>query len=75
MRQDSTRRDKARLFVELNVPALAELRREIHERSVATKETWLWVRLDSARRSRRATAPLSHRRQQPGRVSADYYLI
>lgn len=38
--QDATRRDKMRLFVELNVPELAELRRELVERSVPTKETW-----------------------------------
>lgn len=35
-----TRRDKARLFVELNVDELTELRRELAERSVPTKETW-----------------------------------
>lgn len=35
-----TRRDKARLFVELNVDELAELRRELVERSVPSKETW-----------------------------------
>lgn len=38
--QDATRRDKARLFIELNVPELAQLRREIAERSVPTRETW-----------------------------------
>jgi catechol 2,3-dioxygenase-like lactoylglutathione lyase family enzyme len=35
-----TRRDKARLFVELNAAELTELRRELEERSVLTKETW-----------------------------------
>ena len=35
-----TRRDKGRLFIELNVDGLAELRREIAERSVPTRETW-----------------------------------
>lgn len=38
--QHATRRDKARLFIELNVPGLAQLRRELVERSVPTKETW-----------------------------------
>lgn len=35
-----TRRDRARLFIELNVDELAELRRELVERSVPSKETW-----------------------------------
>ncbi len=38
--QHPTRRDKARLFVELNVPELRELRRELVERSVPTTEIW-----------------------------------
>lgn len=38
--EDPTRRDKARLFVELNVEELAELRREIVERSVPSKAIW-----------------------------------
>ena len=38
--EHATRRDKVRLFVELNVPELAELRRELAERSVPAKETW-----------------------------------
>lgn len=38
--EHATRRDKARLFVELNVDELTELRRELEERSVLTKETW-----------------------------------
>jgi catechol 2,3-dioxygenase-like lactoylglutathione lyase family enzyme len=35
-----TRRDRARLFIELNVHELADLRRELVERSVPSKETW-----------------------------------
>ena len=38
--EHATRRDRARLFVELNVDELTELRRELVERSVPTKETW-----------------------------------
>jgi catechol 2,3-dioxygenase-like lactoylglutathione lyase family enzyme len=38
--EHATRRDKARLFVELNVDELTELRRELVERSVPSKETW-----------------------------------
>ena len=38
--EHATRRDKGRLFVELNVHELAELRRELVERSVPSKETW-----------------------------------
>lgn len=38
--QDAARTDKARLFIELNVEELAELRREIDARSVPTKITW-----------------------------------
>jgi catechol 2,3-dioxygenase-like lactoylglutathione lyase family enzyme len=38
--EDATRNDRARLFVELNVDELTELRRELVERSVPTKETW-----------------------------------
>ena len=38
--QDSSRTDKTRLFIELNVAELAELRREIDERSVPYKTTW-----------------------------------
>lgn len=37
---DATRRDKARLFVELTRDGLAELRREIMERSVPSKASW-----------------------------------
>ena len=35
---DSTRRDRARLFVELTAEGLADLRRELVERSVPTRE-------------------------------------
>jgi catechol 2,3-dioxygenase-like lactoylglutathione lyase family enzyme len=38
--EDATRSDRARLFVELNVDELTELRRELVERSVPTRETW-----------------------------------
>jgi catechol 2,3-dioxygenase-like lactoylglutathione lyase family enzyme len=38
--QDATRRDKSRLFIELTADGLAELRREIAERSVPHKTTW-----------------------------------
>ena len=37
---DSTRRDRARLFVELTSEGLADLRRELTERSVSIRETW-----------------------------------
>src|SRR5688572_18246716 len=38
--EDSTRRDKARLFVELNRDGIDELRREISERSVPSQKAW-----------------------------------
>ena len=38
--EDATRRDKARLFVELTQDGLTELRREIIERSVPSKASW-----------------------------------
>jgi len=38
--QDATRRDKARLFIELTAVALADLRRDFLARGVPTKETW-----------------------------------
>jgi catechol 2,3-dioxygenase-like lactoylglutathione lyase family enzyme len=38
--EDATRRDKARLFIELTADGHAELRRELVERSVPSKETW-----------------------------------
>ena len=46
--QHATRRDKARLFIELNAAELADLRREIVARSVS-KETWWgydWIQID-----------------------------
>lgn len=38
--EEATRRDKARLFVELTRDGLAELRRELVERSVPSKAAW-----------------------------------
>ena len=38
--EDEARRDKGRLFIELNVDGLEELRREIEQRSIPNKETW-----------------------------------
>jgi catechol 2,3-dioxygenase-like lactoylglutathione lyase family enzyme len=38
--EDATRRDKARLFVELTVDGLTALRREIVERSVPSEKLW-----------------------------------
>ena len=38
--QDTTRRDRGRLFVELTADGLQDLRRQIAARSVPTKETW-----------------------------------
>ena len=38
--EDATRRDRARLFVELTVGGLDELRREIVERSVPSEKSW-----------------------------------
>jgi catechol 2,3-dioxygenase-like lactoylglutathione lyase family enzyme len=38
--QDTARTDKGRLFIELNVDGLAELRHEIDERSIPFKTTW-----------------------------------
>src|SRR5262249_39706770 len=38
--EDATRSDKARLFVELTADGLAELRREVAEQSVPSRETW-----------------------------------
>jgi catechol 2,3-dioxygenase-like lactoylglutathione lyase family enzyme len=38
--EDATRRDRARLFVELTVDGLTALRREIVERSVPTEKSW-----------------------------------
>jgi catechol 2,3-dioxygenase-like lactoylglutathione lyase family enzyme len=38
--EDATRRDKGRLFIELTPGGLADLRREVVERSVPSKRTW-----------------------------------
>lgn len=38
--QDATRRDKGRLFVELNKDELAQLRGEIAERSIPWQKSW-----------------------------------
>ena len=38
--EDATRKDKARLFIELTADGLTDLRRELVERSVPSKETW-----------------------------------
>lgn len=38
--ESATRRDRGRLFVELTADALTELRRELVERAVPTKEIW-----------------------------------
>jgi catechol 2,3-dioxygenase-like lactoylglutathione lyase family enzyme len=38
--EDATHKDKARLFVELTRDGLAELRREIVERSIPNKASW-----------------------------------
>jgi catechol 2,3-dioxygenase-like lactoylglutathione lyase family enzyme len=38
--EDSTRRDRGRLFIELTPEGLADLRRELVERSVPVRETW-----------------------------------
>ena len=38
--EDATRRDKARLFVELTPDGLTDFRRELVERSVPHKESW-----------------------------------
>jgi catechol 2,3-dioxygenase-like lactoylglutathione lyase family enzyme len=37
---DDTRQDRGRLFIELTADALADLRRELAERGVPTRETW-----------------------------------
>ena len=38
--EDAGRKDKARLFVELTQEGIAELRREIVERSIPSRESW-----------------------------------
>jgi hypothetical protein len=38
--EDGTRRDKGRLFIELTAEGLTDLRHELAERSVPSKESW-----------------------------------
>jgi len=38
--EDATRRDKGRLYIELTADGLADLRRELADRSVPSKERW-----------------------------------
>jgi catechol 2,3-dioxygenase-like lactoylglutathione lyase family enzyme len=38
--EHATRRDRGRLFIELTADGLADLRRELAERSVPTRESW-----------------------------------
>jgi catechol 2,3-dioxygenase-like lactoylglutathione lyase family enzyme len=38
--EDAARRDKARLFISLTPEAIADLRRELLERAVPTRESW-----------------------------------
>jgi catechol 2,3-dioxygenase-like lactoylglutathione lyase family enzyme len=38
--EDATRSDRGRLFIELTADGLADLRREVVERSVPSKQTW-----------------------------------
>jgi catechol 2,3-dioxygenase-like lactoylglutathione lyase family enzyme len=38
--EDATRSDRGRLFIELTADGLADLRRELAERSVPSKQTW-----------------------------------
>jgi catechol 2,3-dioxygenase-like lactoylglutathione lyase family enzyme len=38
--EDETRKDKGRLFIEITAEGLQDLRRELAERAVPTKETW-----------------------------------
>jgi catechol 2,3-dioxygenase-like lactoylglutathione lyase family enzyme len=38
--EEASRRDRGRLFIELTADGLAELRRELVERAVPTKDTW-----------------------------------
>jgi catechol 2,3-dioxygenase-like lactoylglutathione lyase family enzyme len=38
--EDGTRRDRGRLFIELTAAGLAELRRELVERAVPTRDVW-----------------------------------
>ena len=38
--EEATRKDRGRLFIELTAEGLADLRRELVERAVPTKESW-----------------------------------
>jgi catechol 2,3-dioxygenase-like lactoylglutathione lyase family enzyme len=38
--EDATRRDRGRLFIELTADGLADLRREVVERAVPSKQSW-----------------------------------
>ena len=38
--EDASRKDRARLFIELTAEGLTDLRREVAERSVPSKECW-----------------------------------
>jgi catechol 2,3-dioxygenase-like lactoylglutathione lyase family enzyme len=38
--EDATRRDRTRLFIELTAGGFTDLRRQLAERSVLSKETW-----------------------------------
>ena len=38
--EDAARKDKGRLFIELTADGLADLRRELSERGVPSRETW-----------------------------------
>ena len=38
--EDATRKDRSRLFIELTADGVAELRREVAERSIPSKQTW-----------------------------------
>lgn len=38
--QDTTRTDRSRLFIELTADGVAELRREVVERTIPTREIW-----------------------------------
>lgn len=38
--EDATRKDRSRLFIELTADGVRELRREVAERSIPSKQTW-----------------------------------
>ena len=38
--QDASRKDRSRLFIELTADGVAELRHEVAERSIPSRETW-----------------------------------